>query len=283
MSSESICINNDLPVKLGKKTISFKNDEVQTNSKLKNVKISTCKNNTIQSSSKINNTKISMTDRSLKNINNTLQRIKNKKQLLSKEISVNKITEVKKSKSAPLKSETLPTPKKYTHDYDIYKESPMNYAKLPDSFYNNQIKTLKEQILKEKTKSIQTYNEPVNIDLMRYINVLLKMSPSDIDNLSISSCSSVQLEENILPHSKKNTQFYSEMLDCISKCLNADISDINQDTTFESPKNINVINRLQELTNYYLDKAHEIKNICDEPSKILNEQSIEKESKNIEE
>lgn len=283
MSSESISINNDLPVKLTKKTISFKNDAVQTDSKLKNANISTCKNNTIQSSSKLNNTKKSTADRSLKNINNTLQRIKNKKQLLSKEISINKSTEVKKSNTAPLKSENLPTHIRCTHDYDICKKSPVNYAKLPDSFYSSQIKTLKEQILKEKTTTIQKYNEPVNIDLMRYINVLLKMSPSDIDNLSISSCSSVQLEENILPHSKKNTQFYSEMLDCISKCLNADISDINQDTTFESPKNINVISRLQELTNYYLDKAHEIKNICDEPSKFLNEQSIEKEAKNIQE
>lgn len=283
MSAESIGINNNLPVKLTKKTTSFKNDAVQKNSKLKNVKISTCKNNTIQSNSKLNNTKKSTADRSLKNINNTLQRIKNKKQLLTKEISVNKITEVEKSNTVPLKSETLPIHKRCTHDYNIYKKSPINYAKLPDSFYNSQIKTLKEQISKEKTKSIQKYNEPVNVDLMRYINVLLKMSPSDIDNLSISSCSSVQLEENILTHSKKNTQFYSEMLDCISKCLNSDISDINQDTTFESPKNINIISKLQELTNYYLDKAHEIKNICDEPFKILNEQSIEKEAKNFQE
>lgn len=283
MSSESISINNDLPVKLAKKTISFKNDAVQKNSKLNNVKISTCKNNTIQSSSKLNNTKKSMAQRSLKNINNTMQRIKNKKQLLAKEISVNKITEVKKSSTETLKPETLPTNKKCTFFYDMYKKSPITYAKLPDSFYNSQIKTLKEQISKEKTKGIPKYNEPVNIDLMRYINILLKMSPSDIDNLSISSCSSVQLEENISQHSKKNTQFYNELLDCISKCLNADISDINQDITFESPKNINGISRLQELTNYYFDKANEIKNICDEPSKILNEQSIDKEDKNIQE
>lgn len=240
-------------------------------------------NNTIQSSKKLSINKKSATERPLKNINNTLQRIRQKKQLLVKEISSNKISDTKKLKEISSNNQISTTSKKYVAkpaNNDIRQESPTNYAKLPDSFYNSRLETLKKYITKNKSKTNDSkYNESINEDLMKYINVLLKMTPSDIDNLSISSCSSVKMEESILEHSKNNTQYYYEILNCISKCLNLDMSDISQDTMFDSPKNINFLNRLQNISNYYLEKMHEMKSICDESPHISNnklkEQNIE--------
>ncbi|XP_026804499.1 uncharacterized protein LOC113548045 [Rhopalosiphum maidis] len=214
----------------------------------------------------------------LQSINNTLQRIKKKKQLLAKEItagsSVNTGAEIKKKKTV---SKSSPLHKRCCAGDNLRKEIPVNYAQLPDSFYNDQLDILKEQISKKNLKCLNPKSHPsINENLMSYINALLKMSPSDVDNLSISSCSSVKLEESILQHSEKDTEYYCKMLNCISKCLNLDISDINQDTVFSSPKNINLLNRLQQLTNYYVEKTHEMKNICDEPSQILNDKLNEK-------
>jgi len=230
------------------------------------------------STSKFIGTKKFTPERPLKNINNTLQRIKNKKQLLAKEISVDRITDVKKSNAVSSFPKTSFHRDRCAAHNDLYQESPLVYAKLPDSFYSSQIETIEKQISK---KNIKKCNSLINVDLMRYINVLLKMTPSDIDNLSTSSCSSVKLEESLLEHSKHNTQFYNELLNCIAKCFNADFSDISQDTSFESPKNINIINRLQELTKYYSQKTHEMRNICDESSQILKEQTIKTENANF--
>lgn len=261
-SSESTDINYVSHGKPIKKTICVENIE----SKAQN------------SSSKFKSTKKFTPERPLKNINNTLQRIKNKKQLLTKEISVDRITDVKKKTVVSSFPKTSFNHERCAAPNDLYQESPLVYAKLPDSFYSCQIETMEKQISKKNRKKC---NSLINVDLMRYINVLLKMTPSDIDNLSTSSCSSVKLEENLLEHSKQNTQFYSELLNCIAKCFNADFSDISQDTKFESPKNINVINRLQELTEYYSQKTHEMRNICDESSQILKEQTTKIENENF--
>lgn len=209
----------------------------------------------------------------MKNVNNIYQRIKKKKKLLAKEISAETKNDVKKSKAMSPVPIFSPIPKKCETGSDLKKLSPLNYARLPDSFYNNQLEILKEQISKKKSKPNDSKcNKLLNEDLMLYINELLKMTPSDIANLSASSCSSVQLEESIISQCpKQNTQYYKELLSCISKCLNEDISDVSQDTAFDSPKNIKLLNRLQNLANYYLDNTHKMKNICEEFPRTSNE------------
>jgi len=216
-----------------------------------------------------------------------MQRIKNKKQLLVEEISTgtsgNTGTDIKQLKTVPSISTTVPMPKKCCSSGRLREEIPVNYAKLPDSFYNGHLDTLKEQLSQKHLKVLDSKNnESINEDLMAYINTLLKMSPSDVENLSTSSCSSIKFEESVLQDSEKDTQYYCKMLKCISKCLNTDVSDINQ-TVFESPKNINLLNKLQQLTNYYLEKTHEMKNICDETPQIVNEKSYETNVNSIKE
>ncbi|XP_025422490.1 centrosomal protein of 295 kDa-like [Sipha flava] len=250
----------------------------------KNVHFETKANelNNIQRKSKLINNKKPANERPLKNINNTLQRIKMKKQMLLKEISTDARPNIKKLNIVSSTSKLSPLHKRCSAGNDIPKESSTMYAELPDSFYSSQLETLKEQILDVKSKPCDTkLNTSLNIDLMKYINLLLKMTPLEVDNLSISSCSSISLEESIL-QSKHNMQYYSEMLNCISKCLNADISDINEDIMLNSPENVNLINRLQGLTNYYQEKILEMKNICDESTQTLNDkvnvENLERES-----
>jgi len=269
-STSTQCKQSAVPGKSINKTVWFENKLNQ--------------NNVIQSNQKLNLNKKTTTERPFKNIHNTLQRIRQKKQLLTKEISVNKKPDFKKLKEVPSNPKTPITSKKgvfIPSGNDIRQENSTSYAKLPDSFYNSLLETLK----KMKTNDAKC-NKPVNINLMEYINVLLKMTPSDIDNLSISSCSSVRIEESICQHSKNNKQYYSEILNCISKCLNSDISDISQDAILDSPKNINLLNRLQDISKYYLEKTHEIKNICDESPQISNnefaEQKVETEDSILE-
>lgn len=252
------------PVKPTKKNICFENTSSKTN--------------VVQSSvSKSNNNIKTATDKPLRNINNTLQRIKKKKKLLAKEISDNAMTDCKKSKIMAPDPTVSTLPKRSTSfctTFDsLRNQNSVNLAKLPDSFYNDQLNTLKEELNKKKTK--ENYNPLINVDLMKYISILLKMTPRDVDNLSTSSCSSVNIEESILQHSNKTTQYYSELLKCISKCLNVDLSELSPNATFDSPNNIKYINRLQEITNYYLEKTHEMKNICEESSPNYNKQNIE--------
>jgi len=233
--------------------------------------------------SKIHCNKISTPEKPVKNINNILQRIKKKKQLLAKEILVETNASTKKLTTVPSVPKTVPIPNRCESSNDVIQDIPFNYVKLPDSFYNSQLNILKEHILKEKNNHVSKLNNSINIDLIRYINMLLKMTPSEVDNLSTSSCSSVQLEESILQKSKKNSQYYRDLLNCISKCLNSDISTISQDNAFDSPKNVKLINRLQDLTNYYLEKTNEMKNICDEFPQILNDQNIHTKTDDIKE
>lgn len=253
-SSSSTSINYEEPKESIKKTVSFKN---KINEK-----------NTVQSSSNLNYNSKFTNEKPLRNINNTLQRIKKKKQLLVTEISANMKPNFNKSNVMYLNSKNVP--KRCTADSNLPNESPTNYAKLPNSFYNSKLEGLKK-IANKKDINLKC-NSSTNVNLMEYINILLKMTPSDVENLSTSSCSSVKLEESIFEHSKTNTQFFSEMLNCISKCLNSDIPDLSQDTMFvNSPKNFNLLNKLKELSNYYLEKTYEIKNICDEDPQILND------------
>lgn len=242
----------------------------------------------IQPSTKLNYKEKFASGKPLQNINNIMQRIKNKKQLLVNEISTgnhgNTGVDNKKLKAVSSSiPKTLPLPERHCSGDRLREEIPVNYAQLPDSFYNGQLDTLKEHISKKQFKVLDTeVNKSINEDLIAYINTLLKMSPSDVDNLSISSCSSIQFEENVLQHSEKDTQYYCKMLKCISKCLNTDISDINE-TVFDSPKNINLLNKLEQLTNYYLEKTHEMKNICDETPQIVNKKSSENNTSTIKE
>jgi len=235
----------------------------------------------MQPSTKLNYKEKLTSGKPLQNINNIMQRIKNKKQLLVKEIGTTESAGANNQfKTVSLIPKTSHIPKCCCAGNSLQKEIPVNYAKLPDSFYNDQLDTLKKQISKKQFEVLDSKNnKSINEDLMAYINTLLKMSPSDVDNLSISSCSSVKVEESVLQHSEKDTQYYCKMLNCISKCLNTNISDINQDTVFDSPKNINVLNKLQQLTNYYLEKTHEMKNICDETPQVINDELNEKSYK----
>ncbi|CAH1738843.1 unnamed protein product [Aphis gossypii] len=267
-SSTSTSTNYEQPIK---KTIHFEN--------ISKKKIQ-------QPNTKMNYKERFSSGKPLQNINNTLQRIKNKKQLLVKEItagtSVKTGADVKKMKTISTISKNTSIPKRCCAGDNLREEIPVNYAQLPDSFYNSQLDMLKEQLSKKKIECLDSKNHlSINENLMGYINILLKMSPSDVDNLSISSCSSVKLEESILQCSEKDTQYYCKMLNCISKCLNLDISDINQDTVFNSPQNINLLNRLQQLTDYYLEKTHEMKNICNESSQILNEKDYNNDTNTI--
>ncbi|XP_016658490.1 uncharacterized protein LOC100569803 isoform X2 [Acyrthosiphon pisum] len=282
-SSTSTSINYEQP---SKKTISFEKESKKknlTSTKYEQPSKKTIhfekesKKKIIQPSTKLSYKEKFASGKPLQNINNIMQRIKNKKQLLVKEISAgtsrNTGANIKQFRTVPSIPKILPISKKCCPGYSLQEEIPENYAKLPDSFYNDQLDSLKKQISKKRFKVLDfKNNKSINEDLMAHINTLLKMSPSDVDNLSTSSCSSVKFEESILQHPEKDTQYYCKMLNCISKCLNADISDINQDTVFDSPKNINLLNKLQQLTNYYLEKTHEMKNICDETPQVLNDE-----------
>lgn len=253
-----------------------------------------CEKKNNQPSSKLNDKKKFAAEKPLQNINNILHRIKNKKQLLAKEITTDTTVktgaDIKKLKKVSLIPKTSPPVTIRCHaGNDLRKETPVNYAKLPDSFYNVQLDTLKEHISNEKMKFVDSKcNSSINEDLLTYINTLLKMTPSDVNNLSTSSFSSDNLEKSIIQDSEKDIQYYYKMLNCISKCLNADISDLSHVTMFDSPKNINLLNRLQQLTNYYSEKTNEIKHICDGTRQIivndkLNEQNTETDDSVIKE
>ncbi|XP_060878246.1 uncharacterized protein LOC132950721 isoform X1 [Metopolophium dirhodum] len=290
-ASTSICISSSTSTSINyeqppKKTIHFEKEckkKNLTSTKYEQASKKTInfekesKKKIIQPSTKLNYKEKFASGKPLQNINNIMQRIKNKKQLLVKEISSgtsgNTGANIKQFKTVPSIPKILPIPKNCCAGNSLREEIPVNYAKLPDSFYNGQLDTLKKQISKKQFKVLNSKNnKSINEDLMAHINTLLKMSPSDVDNLSTSSSSSVKFEESVLQHSEKDTQYYCKMLNCISKCLNADISDINRDTVFDSPKNINLLNKLQQLTNYYLEKTHEMKKICDETPQVLNDE-----------
>ncbi|XP_008181298.3 uncharacterized protein LOC100574971 [Acyrthosiphon pisum] len=162
---------------------------------------------------------------------------------------------------------------------DLPKES-LNYVGLPNSFYNSTLKVLEEYVKdKKQKKSKSNNNNWINIELMRYICNLLKMSPNEIDNLSVSSNSGVQLEQSILEISKSNLEYHKDILNYISKCLDSNLSDISRDQAFSSPQYIGLLDKLYKLADYYTEKAQEMRNICLESPRVeinsLDEDSVE--------
>ncbi|CAH1738842.1 unnamed protein product [Aphis gossypii] len=207
--------------------------------------------------------------RPLENINEMLNWIKKKKRRLFEEIYTNQAS-ISDLKSVNSKSDTI---------RDLSKES-INYVGLPNSFYNSTLKVLEEYVRdKKQKKSKSNNNNWINIELMRYICNLLKMSPSEVDNLSVSSNSGIQLEQSILEISKANLEYHKDILNYISKCLDTNLSDISQDQALSSPQYIGLLDKLYKLADYYTEKAQEMRNICLESPRVeinsLDEDSLE--------
>lgn len=186
--------------------------------------------------------------------------IKKKKQLLFDEIYTNK---------APINDTQSMNSKS-----DIYRNSPkeINYIGLPDSFYNSTMKVLEEYVRNKKQTRSKSNNKNnwINIELMKYISNLLKMSPKEIDSLSVTSNSSIQIvEQSILDISKSNMEYHKDILNYISKCFDSNFHDINQDQTFSSPQYIGLLDKLYKLADYYTEKAQEMRNICLESPRVM--------------
>lgn len=190
-----------------------------------------------------------------------LKWIKKKKRLLFDEIYTNQAP-INDIHSINIKNDTY---------RDSPKENPNSYVGLPDSFYNSTLKVLEEYVRNKKQKKSKSNNNNtwINMELMKYICNLSKMSPMEIDNLSMSSNSSTQLEKSILEISKANLEYHRDILNYISKCLDSNMYDINQDQTFSSPQYIGLLDKLYKLADYYTEKAHEMRNICLESPRIL--------------
>jgi hypothetical protein len=164
---------------------------------------------------------------------------------------------------------------------DTYRDPPkekFNCVGLPDSFYNSTLKILEEYVRnKKQIKSKSNNNNTwINKELMRYICNLLKMSPNEVDNLSVSSNSSIQIEQSILEISKSNLEYHKDILNYISMCLDSNLCDINQDQAFSSPQYIGLLDKLYKLADYYTEKAQEMRNICLESPRVeINDLSSE--------
>jgi len=208
--------------------------------------------------------------RPLENINEMLSWIKKKKRRLFEEIYANQAP-INDIQSINSKNDTF---------RDLPKES-LNYVGLPSSFYNSTLKVLEEYVRdKKQKKSKSNNNNWINMELMRYICNLLKMSPKEIDDLSVSSNSGIQLEQSILEISKANLEYHKDILNYISKCLDSNLSDISRDQTLTSPQYIGLLDKLYKLADYYTEKAQEMQNICLESPRVeinsLDEDSIER-------
>jgi len=208
----------------------------------------------------------------LENINEMLNWIKKKKRLLFDEIYTNQ---------APISDMHSMNSKNDTYR-DTQREDPSHYVGLPDSFYNSTLKVLEEYVKNKKQKKSKSNNNNtwINMELIRYICSLLKMSPNEIDDLSVSSNSSTQLEQSILEISKANLEYHRDILDYMSKCLDSNVCcDINRDLTFSSPQYIGLLDKLYKLADYYTEKAHEMRNICLESPRVeinnLNTDAVE--------
>lgn len=197
---------------------------------------------------------------SLENINEMLNWIKKKKRLLFDEFYMNQAS-INDVQSMNCQSDVC---------RNFPKENPNNYVGLPDSFYNSTLKILKEYINNKKQKKSKSNNKNnwINIELMRYICSLLRMSPNEIDNLSVSSCSSIRLEQSFLELSKANLEYHKDILNYISKCLDSNLYSINRDQDFSSPHYIGLLDKLYKLADYYSEKAQEMRNICLESPRI---------------
>lgn len=197
----------------------------------------------------------------LENINEMLNWIKKKKRLLCDEIYTNQVP-ISDIQSMNSKS-------------DVYRDSlkEHNYVGLPDSFYNSTMKVLEEYVRnKKQTKSKSNNNNNwINMELIRYISNLLKMSPKEIDNLSMSTNSSIQIvEQSILEMSKSNLEHHKDILNYISQYMDSNLSDTNLDQAFfNSPQYIGLLDKLYRLADYYAEKAHEMRTICLESPRVM--------------
>ncbi|VVC24881.1 Hypothetical protein CINCED_3A010395 [Cinara cedri] len=195
-------------------------------------------------------------------INEKLNWIKKKKRLLFEEIYTNQ---------APISDM-----QSINNISDMYRDYPtenLNYVGLPDSFCNSTLKILEEYVKNKKIKTSKSNNNNnnntwINKELMNYICNLLKMSPNEIDNLSVSSNSNNQLEQSILEISKANLEYHKDILNYISQCLDSNMCDINRDQAFSSPQYIGLLDKLYKLADYYTEKAHEMRNICLESPRV---------------
>lgn len=196
-------------------------------------------------------------------INEKLNWIKKKKRLLFDEIYTNQ---------APISGI-----QSINNISDMYRDYPienLNYIGLPDSFCNSTLKILEEYVKNKKINTSKSNNNNnnsntwINIELMNYICNLLKMSPNEVDNLSVSSNSSNQLEQSILEISKTNLEYHKDILNYISQCLDSNVCDINQDQAFSSPQYIGLLDKMYKLADYYTEKAQEMRNICLESPRV---------------
>lgn len=194
----------------------------------------------------------------LENITEMLNWIKKKKRLLFDEIYTNQAS------ISGIQSMNIS---------DTFRDPPnekFNYVELPDSFNNSTLKVLEEYVRNKKQIKNKSNNNNIciNKELMRYICKLLKMSPNEVDNLSVSSNSSILIEQSILEISKSNLEYHTDILNYISKCLDSNLCDINQDLVFSSPQYIGLLDKLYKLADYYTEKAQEIRNICLESPRL---------------
>ncbi|XP_050545785.1 uncharacterized protein LOC126908022 isoform X2 [Daktulosphaira vitifoliae] len=203
-------------------------------------------------------------ERSLKNINNMLNWIKRKKRMLLNEFHTNHY-------EVPINDKnSVSSVDKYDQSHSLNETK--IHAGLPESFYNSTIKILEEYIRnKNNKKSKSNNNSWINLELIKYIYNLLKMSPLEIENLPLSSTctnSSVQIERSILEMSKTNLEYHNEILNYISKCLESNLSDASQDRALSSFQYIGLLERLSKLAEYYAEKAQEMRNICLESPRV---------------
>lgn len=191
--------------------------------------------------------------RPLENISEMLNWIKKKKRLLFDEFYMSQAP-INDIQSINKKSDTCK---------DFPKEGSHNYVGLPDSFYNSTLKILDEYVRnKQHKKSKSNNNTWINLELMKYIGNLLKLTPNETGNLSVLSNSSIHLEQSILEISKANLEYHKDILNYVSECLDGSLCDINQEPALSSPYYISLLDKLYKLADYYTEKAHEIRSIC---------------------
>ncbi|XP_050421084.1 putative autophagy-related protein 11 [Adelges cooleyi] len=206
----------------------------------------------------------------LKNINNIIERVNQKKRSLANELSAN----IKKTENLT-NTKQIPMINRTKGSDDLKRKcNTVSFANLPQSNYDSQLEASKN---KSKWSGLKCDNS-VNVELMRLISSLLKMSPIDIHNLSVSmsSDSSIRTEASVAQDSNDSLQYYNDLLNTISECLNTELSDISQDTALYSPININTLNRLQKISEYYLEKTEQIRSICEETPQFTTNDNLNK-------
>ncbi|XP_050545795.1 uncharacterized protein LOC126908023 isoform X3 [Daktulosphaira vitifoliae] len=204
----------------------------------------------------------------LANIKSMLDHIDTKKKKLSDELYKNL-----KYPTKSAKIQRICTSIKPTNTASLPNKSTINIDKHTTS---SKSKTMVKQNSKEKNKNdLLNYKPNIDNDLMRYINMLLKMSPSDVANLSISTSSNSSdiSGKSVLNESNDNLEYYKKLHNEIFK-LTKEVPNISKDIDLDSPNNIRVLNCLQKITECYIEPTKELKHICEESPQDLSEISI---------